>query len=142
MTSPSTLDPAARAEFWPALPYPEWAATARTLQLWTQIVGKIRLSLTPWINHSWHVTLYLTARGLTTGPIPYGLRSFEIRFDFIAHELRILVSTGEVEKIELKEQSVAAFYRLVFAALGRLDLKVEINPVANEIPETVRLRSG
>ncbi len=139
MTSASTLDPAARAEFWPALAYPEWAPTARTLQFWTQIVGKIRLSLTPWINHSWHVALYLTARGLTTGPIPHGLRSFEIRFDFISHELRILVSTGEVEKIELKDQSVAAFYRLVFAALNRLGLNVEINPVANEIPETVRL---
>ncbi len=139
MSGPSTLDAAARSEFWPALPYQEWAATARTLQLWTQIVGKIRLALTPWINHSWHVTLYLTARGLTTGPIPYGLQNFEIRFDFISHELRILTNRGEIEIIELKPQSVAEFYRRVMSALAKLGVKVEIHPVANELPETVRL---
>ena len=101
-------------------------------------MGKIRLSLTPWINHSWHVTLYLTARGLTTGPIPHGLRTFEIRFDFISHELRILVSTGELETHHLKPQSVAAFYRQIMDSMKKLRLPVEINLTANEIPETVR----
>ncbi len=84
-----------RELFWPALPFAEWQATAETLQLWTQIVGKIRLTLSPWVNHSWHVTLYLTPHGLTTSAIPHGLRTFEIRFDFIAHELRILKSDGQ-----------------------------------------------
>ncbi len=139
MTGASTLDPAARAEFWPALPYPEWAATARTLQLWTQVIGKIRLSLTPWINHSWHVTLYLTARGLTTGPMAYGLRGVEIRFDFISHELRILTTAGKIYVVELKPKSVAEFYREVMSCLAELGIRIEINPVANELPETVRL---
>src|SRR6266496_2378881 len=75
---------------WPSLPFAEWKDTASTLHMWTQIVGKIRLTWTPWINHSWHVTLYLTARGLTTSPIPHPAGIFEIRFDFIDHKLRIL----------------------------------------------------
>ena len=79
---------------WPSLPFAEWKDTASTLHMWTQIVGKIRLTLTPWTNHSWHVTLYLTSRGLTTSPIPHGTSTFEIRFDFIDHELRILKSDG------------------------------------------------
>ena len=77
------LSPNDREQFWPPLSFTEWQATAETLHMWTQIVGKIRLALTPWINHSWHVTLYLTARGLTTSPIPHGFHCFEIRFDFI-----------------------------------------------------------
>src|SRR6266404_4993497 len=83
-----------RDEFWPALPFAEWKETAETLHMWTQIIGKIRLTQTPWINHSWHVTLYLTARGLTTSPIPHGLYIFEIRFDFIYHVLGIATSEG------------------------------------------------
>jgi hypothetical protein len=136
---PMKLDDAARAEFWPALPLKEWAQTARTLHLWTQIVGKVRLGSTPWINHSWHVTLYMTSRGLTTSPIPHGLRTFEIRFDFISHELRILTSTGEIEVIPLRPQSVAAFYAQVAAALTKLKLPAGINPLANELPETLHL---
>ena len=94
-TSSSSLSPTTdRDQFWPALPFSEWQATAETLHMWTQIVGKIRLALSPWINHSWHVTLYLTSRGLTTSPIPHGFHTFEIRFDFVAHELRILKSDG------------------------------------------------
>src|ERR1700754_2439439 len=80
---------AAPHEIWPALPFSKWKDTAKTLHMWTQIVGKIRLALTPWINHSWHVTLYVTARGLTTSPIPYGNRTFQIDFDFIGHEVKI-----------------------------------------------------
>ena len=86
---------------WPALPFAEWQDTATTLHMWTQIVGKIRLTLTPWTNHSWHVTLYLTARGLTTSPIPHPAGIFEIRFDFIDHKLRILKSDGTMQVIEL-----------------------------------------
>src|SRR5436309_159166 len=78
-----------REKFWPSLPFAEWKETAATLHMWTQIVGKIRLTQTPWTNHSWHVTLYLTARGLTTSPVPHGLSTFEISFDFIHHQLRI-----------------------------------------------------
>ncbi len=133
------IDAAARAQFWPALPFADWSQTARTLHLWTQIVGKVRLGSTPWINHSWHVTLYVTSRGLTTSPIPHGLRTFEILFDFISHELRILVSTGEIEVIPLRPQSVAAFYRQVTAALTKLQLPAAINPLANELAETIHL---
>ena len=75
-------------DIWPALPFSEWKATAKTLHMWTQIVGKIRLGLTPWINHSWHVTLYVTARGLTTSPMYVGARALQIDFDFIDHVLR------------------------------------------------------
>lgn len=132
------LDDRARAEFWPALAFTDWAATAATLHLWTQIVGKIRLALTPWINHSWHVTLYLTARGLTTSPIPHGLRTFEIRFDFIDHELQILTSVGSVKTIKLEPQSVAEFYRRVMSALSELDVPVKINLLPNEIETAIR----
>src|SRR5262249_48380308 len=78
---PTSLD----AAHWPELPYAAWKDTCQTLQLWTQIVGKIRLARTPWLNHSWHVTLYVTARGLTTSPIPDGARTFQIEFDFVDH---------------------------------------------------------
>lgn len=131
------LDAGTRDEFWPALPFADWATTAGTLHMWTQIVGKIRLSLTPWINHSWHVTLYLTSRGLTTSPIPYGLRAFEIRFDFIDHELRILTSTGSIKVLKLRAQSVAEFYRAVTTALEELGLPVKINLVPNEIEKAI-----
>src|SRR5207253_4616850 len=80
---------------WAALDYSEWRETCATLQLWTQIIGKIRLALGPWINHSWGVTLYVTARGLTTSLIPYDSRAFEIEFDFICHELRIITAEGD-----------------------------------------------
>jgi hypothetical protein len=99
------------AEIWPALPYDAWRDTCATLHLWTQIVGKVRLAQTPWINHSWHATLYVTARGLTTLPIPYNNRAFEIDFDFIDHALLIRVSDG-TERLPLQAQSVANFLRL------------------------------
>ena len=87
------------AETWPALPFAEWKETAATLHMWTQIVGKVRLALTPWINHSWHVTLYVTARGLTTSPIPHDSRGFEIEFDFVGHKLCIRCSDGAQREI-------------------------------------------
>ena len=93
----------------PDLPYRVWEVTCATLQLWTQIVGKIRLSQTPWPNHSWHVALYMTARGLTTSPIPLGERVLQIDFDFIDHLLRIKTSDGGQRQIPLRAQSVADF---------------------------------
>jgi hypothetical protein len=120
-------------DIWPALPFAEWKETAKTLHMWTQIVGKIRLALTPWTNHSWHVTLYLTSRGLTTSPIPHGSKTFEIRFDFIDHQLRILASDGEIRVIQLRPLSVAAFYREVMNGLTDLGLSVQINTTPNEV---------
>ena len=94
---------------WPELPYAAWRATCETLHLMTQIVGKIRLARTPWLNHSWHVALYVTARGLTTSPIPDGARSFQIDFDFLDHVLRISASDGGQRQLPLTAQPVAAF---------------------------------
>lgn len=125
------------SDFWPALPFSEWQATAETLHMWTQIVGKIRLTLSPWTNHSWHVTLYVTSRGLTTSPIPHGFHTFEIRFDFIEHELRILKSDGAIRKFSLQAQSVAEFYRAVMTALDKLGLSVKIDTMPNEIVDPI-----
>jgi hypothetical protein len=125
------------SEAWPALPFAEWKDTAATLHMWTQIVGKIRLTLTPWINHSWHVTLYLTARGLTTSPIPHGFAVFEMRFDFIDHQLHILKTDGTRRTIELKSQSVAQFYEAVMKELRDLKLPVTINTMPNEIENPI-----
>lgn len=125
----------AREEIWPALAFADWAETCDTLHRWTQIVGKIRMTLSPWVNHSWHVTLYPTARGLTTGPIPHATRMFEIRFDFISHELRVLADRGEVKVLKLQPQSVAKFYRDLFAVLDELELGVKISAAPNELPD-------
>src|SRR2546428_2783027 len=106
-----------------------------TLHMWTQIVGKIRLAQTPWTNHSWHVTLYVTARGLTTSPIPHGVFTFEITFDFIDHKLRVDKSDGAQRTIELRPRSVADFYRAVMSGLNELGLPVSINTMPNEIAD-------
>ena len=127
-------------ETWPALPFSEWAQTAKTLHMWTQVVGKIRLALTPWINHSWHVTLYLTARGLTTSPMFGGARVLQIDFDFVDHVLRIVGGTpaGPSEKtISLAPKSVAAFYREVMSALDELGMRVEIKTTPNEVDPAI-----
>ena len=102
-----------------------------------QIVGKIRLTLSPWTNHSWHVTLYLTSRGLTTSPIPHGSHTFEIQFDFIDHQLLIDKSDGARRTIPLKPQSVAEFYQTVMKTLGDLELPVTINTTPNEIENAI-----
>src|SRR5206468_12385334 len=96
---------------WPSLPLEEWKDTYATLHRWTQIVGKIRLALSSWINHSWHVTLYVTARGLTTSPIWHGTRAFQIDFDFIDHQLLIQDGEGAVRRIALGPRPVADLYR-------------------------------
>jgi hypothetical protein len=123
---------------WPALPYAEWKDTAATLQLWTQIVGKIRLSKTPWLNHSWHVALYVSARGLTTSPIPDGRRSFQIDFDFIDHVLWIATSDGQSRQIMLRPVSVAEFHDEVFIALRELGIEAAIDSKPNEVADAVR----
>ena len=125
------------AEAWPALPFAEWKDTAATLHMWTQVVGKIRLALSPWTNHSWHVTLYLTARGLTTSPIPFRDRILEIRFDFVSHELRLLTSDGQLKTIPLRPQTVAQFYRAVMDALHDLGIEVQINTTPNEVDPAI-----
>jgi hypothetical protein len=126
-----------RDEFWPSLPFAEWKETAATLHMWTQIIGKIRLTQTPWINHSWHVTLYVTSRGLTTSPIPHGLSAFDVTFDFIDHKLRIEKSDGAQRAIELKPRSVADFYQAVMSALAEIELPVSINTMPNEVANPI-----
>lgn len=123
---------------WPALPARAWRDTRATLHLWTQIVGKIRLALTPWLNHSWHVPLYVTARGLTTSLIPNRERSFEIEFDFLDHLLWLRVSDGEIRQVMLRPVSVAEFYDDVLIALREVGLAVAIDPMPCEIPDAVR----
>ena len=125
------------AEAWPSLPLEAWSDTCATLHMWTQIVGKIRLTQSPWINHSWHVTLYVTIRGLTTSPIPYGNRTFQIDFDFIGHQVAIQSSDGGVVGFSLQPQSVAAFYRRLQNEMAKLDLHVNINEKPNEIPDPI-----
>lgn len=122
---------------WPSLPFQEWKETYATLHMWTQIVGKIRLVQTPWVNHSWHTTLYLTARGLTTSPIPYGNRTFQIDFDFIAHSLLIRTSDGAVKTMPLAPRPVAAFYEELFEKLAELNLKVKIHTTPNELADPI-----
>jgi hypothetical protein len=104
----------------------------------TQIVGKVRLARTPWLNHSWHVTLYVTARGLTTSPIPDGSRTFQIDFDFIGHDLRISTSDGAGRQFALAGKSVASFYAETMAALGELNIDIAIDETPNELPDPIR----
>jgi hypothetical protein len=130
----------AQAEPWPALPYEAWKDTCTTLHLWTQVVGKIRLARTPWINHSWHVTLYVTARGLTTSPIPYQGRAFQIDFDFIDHALVIRTSDGHERRVALEPRSVAEFHDALMAALAKLDIRVRIHGSPNEVPDPIPFR--
>ena len=111
---------------WPALPYEEWKDTYETLHLWMQIVGKIRLARMPWINHCWQVTFYPSARGLTTGPMPYGEEHLQIDFDFIAHELVVQTSAGERRNIPLAPMAVADFYHALMATLTAVGMPVQI----------------
>jgi len=123
---------------WPELPTAAWRDTYATLHLWTQIVGKIRLSKSPWLNHSWHVTLYVTARGLTTSPIPDGDRTFQIDFDFIDHSLRISTSDGAERQFALAGKSVASFCVAVLAELNALGIDIAIDETPNELPDPIR----
>ena len=123
---------------WPELPLSAWKDTYATLHLWTQIVGKIRLAQTPWLNHSWHVVLYATPRGLTTSLIPYGDSSFQLDFDFIDHVLLFSTSDGQKKEIRLFPRSVADFYADVMRSLLELGIEVRIHELPNEIPDAIR----
>jgi hypothetical protein len=124
-------------EPWPSLPLDEWQDTFETLHLWTQIVGKVRLVQSPWINHGWHVTLYVTSCGLTTSSIPYDTRTFQIDFDFIDHRLIVRSSDGATGGFVLEPQSVATFYRHLMDELAALGMPVKIYARPNELPKPI-----
>jgi hypothetical protein len=123
-------------ELWPALSYAEYGETARTLHLMTQVVGKVRLKLTPWLNHSWQTPLYVTPRGLTTGTIPHGPRTFDIELDLIDSCLRVRTD-GPIAGVPLKRGPISAFYQEVMGALEASGTPVEINRTPNELPEAI-----
>lgn len=123
---------------WPSLPLAAWAETCQTLHLWTQIVGKVRCAQSPWQKHGWHVALYVTARGLTTSPIPHGTRTFQLDFDFIDHELILQASDGSVSGFPLRPQSVSDFYCHLMNHLDDMRLHVDINRYPNEVEHPVR----
>jgi hypothetical protein len=127
------------ANDWPALDYEASKDTLFTLQLWSQVVGKVRLALTPWLNHSWHVPLYVNARGVGTSAIPIGAELFEIDFDFVAHQLEIRMSTGERAGFPLAGLCVADFHDRLLGMLRDLGISVEINPTPQEITDPIRL---
>ncbi len=123
---------------WPALPpYADWAATANTVQLWTQVIGKVRLTLTPWLNHSWHVALYPTARGLGTSPIFSDGEPFELDFDFVDHRLVLTRAAAPATGFALEPMSVATFYARVMALLAEAGIAVDIDTMPNEMPDAV-----
>jgi len=126
---------------WPELPLEAWQDTYATLHMWTQIVGKVRLKLSPRINHWWEVALYVNARGLTTSAIPYDGKIFEVQFDFIDHKLMILTSWGPSKTLPLKAQSVADFYAEFMSALRSLGIAVKIWTMPCEVPNPVRFTS-
>ena len=123
---------------WPDLTYATWRETAATLHLWTQIVGKIRLTFTPWVNHGWQVPLYVTARGLGTSPIPNGNEIFEIEFDFVGHRLAARNSEGIERALPLRPQTVAEFYRSVIDLLNSMGVAAAIKETPNEVPNPIR----
>jgi hypothetical protein len=123
---------------WPALPFADWKDTYATLHMWTQIVGKVRLALSPPINHFWGCTLYVSSRGLTASPIPYVKGAFEVQFDFISHKLEITTSAGETRSFRLMPRTVAEFYAEFMAALESLGIRVKVWSMPVEVPRPVR----
>src|SRR5947209_19177687 len=138
MESTSKTQQGERTELWPALPFEAWRDTCQTLHLWTQIVGKVRMELSPFLNHWWHVTLYVTPRGLTTSAIPYHGGTFAVNFDFIDHNLFVLTSDGTTKTLPLIPRSVAAFYREFMACLQALGIGITINTLPSESPSPIR----
>lgn len=126
------------SESWPALPFEAWRDTCETLHLWMQIVGKVRMELSPFVNHWWHVTLFITPRGLTTSAIPYHGGTFEVTFDFIDHTLRIFTSEGTSRALPLIPRSVAAFYQEFMGCLRALGIEVTINTLPSEVQNPIR----
>ena len=122
---------------WPELPYAAWKDTCTTLHLWMQVVGKMRLALTPWLNHSWHVTLHVTARGLSTPLISTDKCDFQVEFDFIDHMLWMRASDGHFRQLMLKPMAVAEFYAEILHALSELGVEVRINEMPNELPDPI-----
>ena len=135
MSDNNRTDTSGNVPAWPSLPFEAWGDTCATLHMWTQIVGKVRLVCTPWTNHSWHVPLYLTARGLTTSPIPHGSRLFQIDFDFLGRQLSIETSDGGCGTMKLEQRSVASFYEELMARLEELGVGVAILTTPNEVPD-------
>lgn len=126
-----------RSQSWPVLDYKKYKDTLATVHLWTQIVGKIRLSNSPWINHSWHVTLYVSSRGLTTGSIPYADGIFQLDMDFVSHELIISSSDGQREHIALYPRSVASFYKELLTKLDEMGIEADIYASPNEVDPAI-----
>jgi len=122
---------------WPDLPLAAWSDTCDTLQLWTQIVGKVRIALTPLVNHWWNATFHVTARGLAAPAMPYRGRTLDVIFDFVQHRLDIETSDGRTEAIELKPMAVADFYAAFMAALRRLGIDVRIWTMPSEIENAI-----
>lgn len=125
---------------WPELKYEDWKDTLTTLHLWTQIVGKIRLRKMPWLNHSWHVTLYVSPCGLTTGSIPFEKGIFQIEFNFQAHQLILTSSTGKNESVGLYPRTVASFYKEVFEKLDQMGISVSIHSSPNEVDPAIAFK--
>ncbi|HKN27281.1 MAG TPA: DUF5996 family protein [Roseiarcus sp.] len=126
---------------WPRLPYADWSDAALTLHLWTQIVGKIRLASTPWLNHSWHVPFYVTARGLGTSPIPAGDEILEFEFDFVLHRLIARISSGEECALPLEPRSVADFFAAVLRLLSGFGVSIALNDRPCELPDAIPFSS-
>ena len=124
-------------ECWPALPLNSWSDTYATLHMWTQIVGKVRLRLTPVVNHWWNIPLYVTARGLTTSRIPYGERAFELCFDFIGHQLVLETTDGLLKVLPLEPRSVAEFYQAFMELLRSAEIEVKVWRMPVEIPDPI-----
>src|SRR5580693_1838097 len=122
---------------WPELEYREWRETALALQLWLQVAGKVRLALTPWLNHSWQVPFYVTARGLATSPIPYDGRIFDLEFDFLSHRVVGRGSSGVVSEFPLDAMSVADFYQRVMVLLAELGVQVQITEQPSEVTNPI-----
>jgi Family of unknown function (DUF5996) len=128
-------------DVWPDIPFAPWKDTCATLHLWTQIVGKYRLARTPWVNHSWHATLYVSARGLTTSPIPAGARSVEFEFDFVDHRLIGSVSDGARQSFPLEPMPVAEFHARFLALTGDLGVPTRFHGTPNEVADPIPFAS-
>jgi hypothetical protein len=131
---------ASALDLWPPLAWDEWKETASTLHMWTQIVGKTRLALTPLMNHWWNVPLYVSAHGLSTSAIPYEGKLFEVEFDFVQHQLHVRVSSGAARSVALRPQSVASFYDEYMSLLHSLGIEVKIHATPDEVSDPIPFR--
>jgi Family of unknown function (DUF5996) len=138
MVTENTSRTTEHAEKWPELPYADWKDTCETLHMWEQVIGKVRLTLSPYANQWWQVPYYVTARGLTTSAIPYAQGIFEIHFDFIDHQLLILTSENQTHSFALTARPVADFYHIVMDALHALGIEVQIHTRPNEVVDPIR----